>query len=245
MKTTWKYGVTTSDKLNIRKSPSLTAQRWNNIWPINRIALIKVKDEDWYETLYRGEPAFVSSKFITLLSEQVPTEIVQRMNRIGMAELGRNQSIFFNGYTGKWCHRFADWLAMHAGQPKTMIPDTSNCAYGVLWFLTSPLSGGFFFMQEAHKKRFLKSFRSALPYLTPGITDSELIYIPQPGDYIYFRWKNAAEKTNVSHVGIVSDVKGDTVYTWEGNSGGKVAAHTYDLSDSRIVGYGHPIYQDE
>lgn len=35
-----------------------------------------------------------------------------------------------------------------------------------------------------------------------------------------------------------SDVKGDTVYTWEGNSGGKVAAHTYDLSDTRIVGYG-------
>lgn len=49
MKTSWNYGMTTSDKLNIRKSPSLTAQRWNNIWPINRIALIKVKDEDWYQ----------------------------------------------------------------------------------------------------------------------------------------------------------------------------------------------------
>ena len=33
-------------------------------------------------------------------------------------------------------------------------------------------------------------------------------------------------------------MKGDYLYTIEGNSGGKVAVNRYPLSDKRIVGYG-------
>ena len=60
-------------------------------------------------------------------------------------------------------------------------------------------------------------------------------YTPIPGDYIFFDWSKG---TDPDHVGAVLCVEGDTVYTIEGNSGGKVAVHSYSLNDPRIVGYG-------
>lgn len=59
--------------------------------------------------------------------------------------------------------------------------------------------------------------------------------MPIPGDYVFFDWDG---RTNPDHVGAVLCVKGDYLYTIEGNSGGKVAVNRYSLSDSRIVGYG-------
>ena len=54
-----------------------------------------------------------------------------RMLFMAEPEKGRSKSIYFNGYGGKWCHRFADWLAMNAGMSKEMIPNTSNCGKGI------------------------------------------------------------------------------------------------------------------
>ena len=58
---------------------------------------------------------------------------------------------------------------------------------------------------------------------------------PIPGDYIFFDWDGDGDP---DHVGAVLYVKGGLVYTIEGNSGGKVAVHSYYLTDSRIMGYG-------
>lgn len=58
---------------------------------------------------------------------------------------------------------------------------------------------------------------------------------PIPGDYVFFDWDGG---TNPDHVGAVLCVKGDYLYTIEGNSGGRVAVQRYDLNDKRIVGYG-------
>ena len=60
-------------------------------------------------------------------------------------------------------------------------------------------------------------------------------YTPIPGDYVFFDWDGG---TDPDHVGAVLCVKGDFLYTIEGNSGGKVAVQRYPLSDKRIVGYG-------
>ena len=125
------YGRVTSSTLNVRKQPSLSASLWNDVWPMNRIALIKPSVNGWYETLYRGQPAYVYAQHIDLLDDQVPDNIVDRMMFLAQPELGRTNSVYFNGYTGNWCHRFADWLAMHAAMPRTMIPNTSNCGTGM------------------------------------------------------------------------------------------------------------------
>lgn len=58
---------------------------------------------------------------------------------------------------------------------------------------------------------------------------------PIPGDYVFFDWDGDSDP---DHVGAVLCVEGGKVYTIEGNSGGKVAVHSYSLSDPRIVGYG-------
>lgn len=58
---------------------------------------------------------------------------------------------------------------------------------------------------------------------------------PIPGDYVFFDWDRG---TDPDHVGAVLCVKGDYLYTIEGNSGGRVAVQRYLLSDPRIVGYG-------
>ena len=64
---------------------------------------------------------------------------------------------------------------------------------------------------------------------------------PVPGDYVFFDWdgRNDPDGGNdPDHVGAVLCVEGNFLYTIEGNSGGRVAVHRYDLNDPRIVGYG-------
>ena len=64
---------------------------------------------------------------------------------------------------------------------------------------------------------------------------------PIPGDYVFFDWDGGNDPDggkDPDHVGAVLCVEGNFLYTIEGNSGGRVAVHRYDLNDPRIVGYG-------
>ena len=82
----------------------------------------------------------------------------------------------------------------------------------------------------------------SLRHLPTALTEIEEAYVPSSGDYIYFRWKNAASNVNVSHVGIVRTIAPDSLTTVEGNVGGAVVSRTFSLADDRIVGYGRPAY---
>ena len=238
MESTWKYGIVKSTALNVRKQPSLSAERWNNVWPLHRIALVKQASAGWYETLYRGEPAYVSAAYIELMDQPVPDSIVTRMMDMVGPELGRSNAIYFNGYGGKWCHRFADWLPMHAGMPKDRIPNTGNCVWGIVWFVEHD---SFFFKKEIYKLRMIRAYPE-IRRIPCEMTPIEHQYTPFPGDYVYFRWNNAAPSVNVSHVGMVRNVGTETFTTFEGNVGKKVVSRTFNLNDDRIVGYGHPDY---
>lgn len=240
----WRYGQVKSNALNVRREPSRKARRWNNVWPMNRIVLVKPCSVDgWYKTLYRGEPAYVMAEFIKLLDEPVPEDIVERMLFMVKPEEGRSKSIYFNGYGGKWCHRFVDWLAMNAGVSKEMVPNTSNCGKGITWFSTNVNSVGFCFVSAEHNARLLKAY-PALGNVSPKLAVNESSYVPAIGDYVYFRWKKSAASVNVSHVGIVASVRGNMITTWEGNSGKKVTQRSYLLSDSQIVGYGRLVFAE-
>lgn len=241
--TEWLYGQVTSSSLNVRKQPSLSAPLWNYPWPLNRIALVKPAVDGWYETLYRGDPAYVSAQYIDLLDEPVPDSIVERMLFMAVPELGRTNSQYYNGYTGQWCHIFADWLSMHADMPKAMVPNTTNCGTGIVWFVNDENSGGFYFKNAAHKARMINAY-PAINHLSTSLTEEEEAYVPTPGDYIYFRWSNAASTVNVSHVGIVRAVYDTTLSTFEGNSGSKVVSQEFLLNDTEIIGYGRPKYSE-
>lgn len=237
----WTYGKVTVDPLTVRRRPSTSAARWNGPWPKGRIALIKPSVAGWYETRYRGEVAYVSAQHVLPLAVDVSDSPVDRMQYMVASEIGRSDSRYFNGYTGAWCHRFADWLAMHAGLPKDRIPNTSGCGKGIVWFATDAKSGGFFFKSAEHKKRMMHKY-AALKALDTSLTAAERDCVPQPGDYVYFRWSNATSSVTVSHVSIVMDVEDGLIMTVEGNAGGKVGERIYDLDDPQIVGYGRPIY---
>lgn len=237
----WSYGKVTADPLNVRRRPSTSAARWNSPWPRGRIALIKPCVGGWYQTLYRGETAYVSAQHVLPLAVDVSDSLVDRMLYMAPPEIGQSNSRYFNGYTGAWCHRFADWLAMHVGMPKDLIPNTSGCGKGIVWFATDAKSGGFFFKNAKHKKRIMRKY-AALKSLAPDLTAAERDYLPQPGDYVYFRWSNATSSVTVSHVGIVMDIEDGMIITIEGNAGSKVGERIYGLDDPRIVGFGKPSY---
>jgi len=76
--------------------------------------------------------------------------------------------------------------------------------------------------------------------------NSQIVKTPQAGDIVFFRYSTNNRRTN--HVGIVVDVKGNTLTTIEGNTskdsnsnGGKVMRRK---RSSKIVGYARPKYAD-
>ena len=77
----------------------------------------------------------------------------------------------------------------------------------------------------------MASFKESGKWRNPNDANN----MPIPGDYVFFDWDGG---TDPDHVGAVLCVKGDYLYTIEGNSGGKVDVNSYAVSDKRIVGYG-------
>lgn len=77
---------------------------------------------------------------------------------------------------------------------------------------------------------------------------------PEPGDFIFFKYKTTRHNNETSHIGIVVTSDGTNVYTIEGNTsgginvglaahdGGSVAEKTHKLNADYILGYGHPMY---
>lgn len=63
---------------------------------------------------------------------------------------------------------------------------------------------------------------------------------PRPGDQIFFGKTDAEE-----HTGIVEKIEDGKVHTIEGNASNMCKRCTYSLTSSRIVGYGHPRFDDE
>lgn len=61
---------------------------------------------------------------------------------------------------------------------------------------------------------------------------------PQPGDQIFF-----GKTGDEEHTGLVVEVSDKYIYTIEGNVNNEVELRRYDITDSRIVGYGRPKYE--
>lgn len=59
---------------------------------------------------------------------------------------------------------------------------------------------------------------------------------PSPGDLIFFDWDRDGI---LNHVGVVSAVSGDLIFTVEGNSSDRCRYKRYTAGDPVISGYGH------
>lgn len=63
---------------------------------------------------------------------------------------------------------------------------------------------------------------------------------PEPGDVIFFTEDGATAE----HVGLVEKTDASRVHTIEGNSGNRVSRRSYALSDSYLLGWGRPAYDE-
>lgn len=63
---------------------------------------------------------------------------------------------------------------------------------------------------------------------------------PAPGDQVFF----GSSRADCDHTGLVVKVTAAYVYTVEGNAGNAVTRHRYRRTDSWIVGYGRPRWDD-
>ncbi len=124
-----------------------------------------------------------------------------------------------NGYSYGyyWCAAFSTWCAVQAGIPGSIVPTADGIGVST--------------------QRLRSWFLDNAKYYTRGN------YTPITGDYIFF--KDAGASVRTTHVGLVLYVKGNTVYTIEGNAGGLdcVAIREYTLNNTYIVGYGVPNYK--
>lgn len=79
-------------------------------------------------------------------------------------------------------------------------------------------------------------------YVKNNIYKSSNEYTPKRGDIIFF--DNHYEDKAADHNGIVETVTDSQVIVIEGNVNNKVARCTYNLNDSKILGYGIPNYSN-
>lgn len=121
-------------------------------------------------------------------------------------------------YSGKadganWCATFVSWCADQAGILDTAIPKFQSCDAGVKWFKDK------------------NQFDYVSRYGGGGL--------PARGKIIFFCKGN---KNDSTHVGIVTKVEGNKVYTVEGNTSNTVKERSYDTNNTRILGYASPSY---
>ncbi|MBQ6569941.1 MAG: peptidoglycan-binding protein [Clostridia bacterium] len=120
-----------------------------------------------------------------------------------------------NGYA--WCDVFVDWcFYMLCGKNKEKA-EAMECQTGVL-------GAGTGYSMGYYKKA--------------GRFDLN----PKVGDQIFFKYDGATGAA--SHTGIVTEVTASQVKTVEGNSRNSVISKTYKRGDRTIIGYGHPLYEE-
>ncbi len=136
------------------------------------------------------------------------------------------QASYYNGSKQgvAWCSLFVDWCHYMAAQKNKTYAQKVSCQSGP-YGASCTYSMGY--------------YKSAGQFFQSG---------PKPGDQIYFGSGTVAE-----HTGIVWKVANGRVYTVEGNTsgeegvvanGGGVFQKSYPVGDSRILGYGRPVFAD-
>ena len=113
-----------------------------------------------------------------------------------------------------WCAIFVTWCAYVAGVAKSIIPYFANCDVGKKWFE----SKGAYKLSKAYGGN----------------------YTPKAGDIVFFSGKYT--QADSTHVGYVTGVSGNTLYTIEGNTSSAVKERAYTITSGYILGYGLPEY---
>lgn len=124
---------------------------------------------------------------------------------------------YYNGNKNgyEWCDVFVDWCFYKA----------FGAAEGQrIQCQTGPLGAGTLYSMNYYKAK------------------NRFDGTPKVGDQVFFRYSG---NSGADHTGIVTEVSGSGIVTVEGNSDNSVRKKSYDRSYYAILGYGHPLYNEE
>lgn len=115
-----------------------------------------------------------------------------------------------------WCACFLSWAADMQKGSLNDVPKFAEVDNGMQYF-----------MEYRNSSDPEKSFWA----------DRKSEYTPIPGDYIFFDWSGGNDPDHAGAV-LYVDESTKTVFTLEGNNGGRVTICSYSLDDPSIIGYG-------
>lgn len=167
-------------------------------------------------------------------------DMASRLVAVASAEVGKTAGSKYGASGGQaWCGFFTSWALKNTEyngenlfydiiEKENKVENPGSALCSVYNFETS--SNLAFYYSQYYANKLGKS-----------------TYTPKKGDIIYFNWDNnwngqITSCSNMhygnSHVGIIGDVSGTTITTYEGNCGGKVCSTTYQVDNPSIIGYG-------
>lgn len=162
------------------------------------------------------------------MSEFYAAKVVEvAKSQIGYHETGKNITKYASDFDNKypdfynykkqgveWCDMFVDWCFITAFGESNALKLTCQPKKSA--------GAGCIYSYGYYKKK--------------GQVGKE----PKIGSQVFF----GSAENNLSHTGIVVDVKDGKVFTVEGNANDQVSALSYPINSSRIFGYGYPKYDN-
>ena len=190
-------------------------------------------------------PAFALSS-TTVIEPQWPVpDYVTWLLEIAKGELGYTEEARGRTKYGEWkgdpyaqwCAEYLCWCVDQVDQRygtqllKNVYPLYSGTNTGKNWFIREGRYVCRWGNVEDWGYQWLKGESE---FITTGS------YIPQPGDWVFFTWDDDKDTDHVAMVEYCTrDEKGNvTIHALEGNAPDKVQRQQYDLTYTRILGYG-------
>lgn len=191
-------------------------------------------------------PAQASLSGYTVLEPQWPVpDYVQWLLEIASAEVGYAEGD--HGYTKygewvgdpntQWCAEYLCWCVDQVDQQhgtqllRQVYPMYSGSNTGRNWFIRQ----GRYIVRWGNLDEWgYQWLKGDDHFISTGV------YIPQPGDWVFFTWDSDQDTDHVAMVEFCTmDQDGNvTIHVLEGNNPATVQRNTYPLTYTRILGYG-------
>ncbi len=195
-----------------------------------------VSTDDWTPPVLTDLTASSSSELLLLKVAQEEIGYIE-----GPLSDETKYGEWFSGGRVAWCAEFLTWCVDQVDQRYSLnLMDNLYPWYG------GPSTGAPFFIK---KGRFISDNGSLPTREKQWLIGSEHYlqaneYIPYPGDYIWFYYY--ARSLGTDHVALVEGVSQNEdgsilVHVIEGNNPDRVQRAVYELTDSRIYGFGTPV----
>lgn len=181
----------------------------------------------------------------------VTDSIAQNMINAALAQVGKKNADFDGMPADHWCAYFIDWLSMNSGAGAAGILPNKYSGYGttgsVAKFAVNKGSATAVCFPDTSYNYMVDACGT-----TRVSQGSRSSFVPQPGDLIFFLWSGSTASF-ASHVALVYDVVGSTVYYVDGNgsavSGDEafykrsyVNTHSISKTSTEISAYVRPNY---